>query len=395
MTACIYYLSSFKYQFKKLPANEFNKIFIDTKKKQQPNDPKHVKIKRFFRISSSSESSFSTEISSSSEDSFDSIDNIDTFDTDVDSSDESSTLSSLESSDNSNNGSNNDNTIENGDLILSNNILNINQIYNNFANHVPKWGGYFYYARKKYFITNTCTVDYLLLGIWTISQLKANFVLELPRISITEEVVKIIELIDKNDWNNAKKLLILDILKINPNEKHISLFGTENEFFINFFSKYQNHFIKQQCSPNCYLNNSIYLNDSSSLYFVKIDDIVTLTVLTNENCNLCSRKINATISLQHHTNFLIIESSELNIRVYDLPENLNINGNEYTFLCTPFNENAHFKSIFKLNKKFYLVDDLDQSIIFLTELDQKSIDKEQFNNKYGLISTSTSLYYLK
>lgn len=373
-----------------MPANEFNKIFINLKRNQLPNEPKHVKIKRYLRYSSSSESSSSNETDESNISENGTLDSIDSFDSFDESEEETSqSISSVES----------DSEISNDiEPLISDAITtDENSLFNIFVSHIPKWGGSFFHNRKKFHLSNTCTVDYLLLGLWTISKMKENFLEDIPIIDITDSLKRLIEYIENNDWNNAKKTLIIEIMKLNLNEKHLSFFGTENEFFINYFSAYQSHLIKQQCSTFCYLNNSVYLNDSTSLYFVKINDQVTLTVFTNEKCNICNSNINSSIQLQHRANFLLIESSDTNIKIYELPSRLNINDRIFKFLCTTFNQNNHFKSIFKLNKKFYLVDDLDQTVIFLTELDGKNNNqkKQLFDSKYGIISTSTSLYYLE
>jgi hypothetical protein len=54
-------------------------------------------------------------------------------------------------------------------LDLPNNSKNNNEFINKFKNHIIPWGGEISYKNKKIKVVNTCTIDYHLLSLWTIT----------------------------------------------------------------------------------------------------------------------------------------------------------------------------------------------------------------------------------
>ena len=47
------------------------------------------------------------------------------------------------------------------------------------------------------------------------------------------------------------------------------------------------------------------------------------------------------------------------LTVDDLPDEIYVDGNEFKFLCCTIHSQKHFRSIFYIDKKLYLIDDLD------------------------------------
>ncbi len=71
-------------------------------------------------------------------------------------------------------------------------------------------------------------------------------------------IYEIINQIELKNWNLARELWIREIInydfKITRNS--ISLFGSEEERFVQFMFLYQRHILIQICSINCSKNNS-------------------------------------------------------------------------------------------------------------------------------------------
>ena len=67
-----------------------------------------------------------------------------------------------------------------------------------------------------------------------------------------QELLKIIDLIDINDWDFAKSIWLIEILKIEPktNTKGnslISTFGSETQFFLDALRYYQQYELECNC----------------------------------------------------------------------------------------------------------------------------------------------------
>ncbi|CAF1087509.1 unnamed protein product, partial [Brachionus calyciflorus] len=105
---------------------------------------------------------------------------------------------------------------------------------NNYIKHVPSWGGRFVDSNTltRIRLVNTCTIDYFLLGLWYASKIKTSFKsqLDLSNLEIKINVLVIIDLIEKNQWNKSKSIWITDVLKktINHNRNY-DLFGDKTE----------------------------------------------------------------------------------------------------------------------------------------------------------------------
>ena len=114
---------------------------------------------------------------------------------------------------------------------------------------LPKWGGKIEtkndFTRSNIYenfsIIDTCTIDYFLLAISFSSLLNENIIPMLDASSLINEknplvanISKIIKLVLANEWNLAKTIWILDVIKLKPQRRRFSTFGDEHEFFISF-----------------------------------------------------------------------------------------------------------------------------------------------------------------
>ena len=91
--------------------------------------------------------------------------------------------------------------------------------FREFEDHIPPWSATINYkGRKNVKVTNTCTIDYFLFGMWALSQKIPTFVDSLHKTALT--LKKIIEKIDNLNWNEPRELWINNVMqyKQNPNK---------------------------------------------------------------------------------------------------------------------------------------------------------------------------------
>lgn len=87
-----------------------------------------------------------------------------------------------------------------------------------FIVSIPKWGGFFKDENGHTIaLTNTCTIDYFLLAIWTASRLNDSIPTSDDPFYFTTK--QIIHHIDNHEWNHSKKIFVTDILKLKPQSK--------------------------------------------------------------------------------------------------------------------------------------------------------------------------------
>ena len=192
-------------------------------------------------------------------------------------------------------------------------------------------------------------------------------------------LIKIIELIEKSDWNRAKTVLILLVSQIKlSNHLRFDLFDTEYNAFIRFFVKYQ--VIEFKCD-DC---GSETAENICNIVLNKENECETyLSLNRSELCESC-----LTISNGHFKfkpPFILVEvvhyiEQEKNILRSEIPLCINLDNTHYNFLfATIFNpETEHYRSIFRLNDSFYLIDDLSKTL-------------KKISNNYKLC---TLFYYL-
>lgn len=279
---------------------------------------------------------------------------------------------------------------------------------NNFTLHIPNWGGKIvvvnqdatsrnYFEQYNQFnqlkITNTCTIDYFLLAIWYSSQLSDNCKLFLEKHKKNNKTLEIVEriitLIDQLQWDRAKTIWILEMLKIQPDSESntFSLFGSEYESIIKHFTQFQKvSYICLNCKKSArfpHRDFSFSKNEQN-----RCDHNISM----EKKCNYCVLTINP--KFENPPPFIFFETLNINnlteLNVNDFPLIINIDNLIYKLLCcsihypSPDDEEtqilSHFKAIFRLNDTFFEVDDLDRS---------KKLKTISLNH-----ITSTVFYYL-
>jgi hypothetical protein len=262
--------------------------------------------------------------------------------------------------------------------------------FNEFKSAVPKWGGSINYKNKIVTISDTCTIDYFLFAFWVMFKVNNDLIEGFKSYNNEQyDIIKdIIDKIENHNWNKAKELWIIKIMKykISSSIKNISLFGSEDLMFFSYLSKYQEYQIVQKCQPTCINNNSIYRSSSTYIFFRKENNIPKLFFGYTEKCRFCSESITTDIIFINQTKFLFIQPSEMNIVFSELPREILVDDQRFKLLCATLHTelaDGHFVGMFNFNNDIYIVDDLNQSVEILSR-------KSDYNKN----NVSGTLYYL-
>ena len=263
-----------------------------------------------------------------------------------------------------------------------------NSILNGKNQNFPKWGAVINFNdQKNIFVSDTCTIDNFLYAFWILSHIVPNFLIKIPSFPQTNILKEIIIEIDKNDWNKVRELWITKMMQssVKVVRQRISLFGTESEFFLKYFEDYQKHSLYQRCKNDCSQNGKNLSSDSDKIYFKKFNNIVQLYSGYFRKCTSCKMNIESEIKFHNESNFLFIECCFNKITFDELPKKVEIHEKTFSLLCATLYITGHFFSIFELNGKRFLLDDLKDSLLYL---------EETILNDYYKIGTTTCLYYI-
>jgi hypothetical protein len=117
-----------------------------------------------------------------------------------------------------------------------------------------------------------------LFAFWVASKVNPSFLQQIPLLNNTEAIKSIVAKIDNLEWNDAKELWILNIMKYDEKEKRaISLFGSESNRFLRHIQEYQKHILIQFCSPECNQNGNVIVQENcDKIYLKKIDNKVQI-----------------------------------------------------------------------------------------------------------------------
>ena len=269
------------------PAKHLNALFLNTENKEAPNMPKYVTVNRNSYETSDEESSTDDE-TSTDEDQISTDDEISTEE---------------------------ENSSDNGDYF--NLVI--------FKNNIPKWGFYIEHDNNNIYVDNNCSIDYQLLGFYVLKKIKKDNIIQLNIIiSITCNLFNIIRHIERKEWDQARKIFIFDLLKIDNtliqidrrNNHYLSLFG---DLRIDPFNIYQKFKLIQICSNDCILNGFIYSYDNTNIFFKNDNGIEIVPVESQEitACYSCRSQIRYRIQFINLIKFLFIYSLNNNV-YYDL-----------------------------------------------------------------------------
>lgn len=206
---------------------------------------------------------------------------------------------------------------------------------------------------------NTCTIDYFLFCFWVTSKLNRGTVAALMQSefsNLSTKLISIIQEIEKSDCNNAKRIFLREIAMQPILKNKINCFDSEYTY-IKFLEKLQFYVLVFQCTESCNQNEKSFT--SCSLYFDKQHGETQLN-LFQRSCYVCKRQdLEFFHKFLYTPRWLFIDTMiTSNFSVYDLPKTIAFGQSKYLLLCATFFKSGHFRGIFFINSKFYLVDDL-------------------------------------
>ena len=246
--------------------------------------------------------------------------------------------------------------------------------YRDFSKRIPSWGGninvnvndfnehdyqvFRHFQYKK--ITNTCTIDYPLFGLWYSRKLTENVYSLNVKNELNNQIDKLIRLIDNEEWDRAKTIWILKYMRLSTHEiNEFTVYGGVYDSFIKHLSSLQQHVFLCDCEP-------LIERRITDLSFFLFDGQLSFSFHDNF-CGKCLSEFNSMRYFKTTPLWLFIEIDDTNgpITIKEIPHCLNIAQLEYKFLFTifhEFNEKKpnlnHFRAIFKHDENLYLIDDL-------------------------------------
>jgi len=136
----------------------------------------------------------------------------------------------------------------------------------------------------------------------------------------------------------------------------INTFGSSHEYFLKHLIIFQSYKLTLKC-PKCRVETNRNLK---SLTFTLINGEVKLDLENNEFCSVCDIKLNKSyeFSIENPPWLLIDTEPDSTLRYNSLPSILNVSNRSYQFICCTIHHGIHFRAIFHLNNKDFLVDDL-------------------------------------
>jgi hypothetical protein len=369
----------------KLPGTHLKKILVDMKSNEESNQPRYVRHRRrkskYFQISSSESSVESCNWSSDEETLIQK--------TETESLSKNNVLQDVIN----NRGNSKKNILLAKKKLVSSKEFtdtSVDSVISGFNSHIPTWGATFSNNNKKFRVINTCTIDNFLFAFWVLSKIKINFFDLHPQNEIKEIALKIINQIDIYDWDRARQTWYVDVLKGKFKNQTISLWGELDEFFLDYMYKFQVHALQQKCNSSCKENLKILVKDSSILYLGKKKS--KQVQLIHDSDPKCSQyKQPKTYDANFYLNpiyIYILPNSHFKIN--DLPPLIRLDNRDFALLCAIIHINRnHFVSVFYVNGKKYLVDDMSPNSAKLLEKGKKY----QGNDIYA-VNISSAMFYL-
>jgi hypothetical protein len=266
-----------------------------------------------------------------------------------------------------------------------------------FRSHVPAWGASISFEDgKQVEVTNTCSIDYFLLGLWLLLK---RFQVVIPDVIInngnkTEILKMLVENIEKKNWNNARQFWIIDFLnyRSSSGKQGLSLKGTEYEMYIKPMAPFLQHNIIDKCKIECSNHQTFNVPLARSSFTIrKTNDIVSLYYDSKLHCERCQSKIVRKVFFLQTPSFLLAEAIGT-IYTNELPQTMIVQNIQFRLVFNTLydSDSQHFTAVFHLNGDQYLVDDLSKSVRYLIPL---GISGDRKNDKYQRLPIGTCLYY--
>jgi hypothetical protein len=173
---------------------------------------------------------------------------------------------------------------------------------------------------------------------------------------------QIVTFIENRKWNSAKEIFVNRIIGpgLIVSRNVVSLFGSEKRMFLNHLTEFQSHSLIQLCTEGCIFNNIRVLRAAESdLYLVKnATGLIEVHSLVDGRCESCLTEIRSKIQFDNNPSFLFFETAYRDTYVQELPRQINIDNNDYRFLCATVANPGHFIGLFEINNNLYKVNDL-------------------------------------
>lgn len=261
--------------------------------------------------------------------------------------------------------------------------------------HMPGWGAYIEYRNQIVHLTNTCTIDYLLFSIYVIKIKLAVDIRDIfPNFEHLNVINRIIGAIHGLNWNSARELWVVEVLKLNqtPIRKTLSLFGSERQWFLDYLKENQMFSLIKNCSINCERNGIVFSGeDYYSLFFEKKDNLILLKYYgQNElHCDLCNNQFRYKVEFKNNPSIIFIESIYERIYYNEIPHEVFFEGNTYSLICTTLFKDNHFTAVFYVDGLTYYSNDLGK---IFTYFDHEAELKNNRRKSFVHFQTGTSVY---
>lgn len=177
-------------------------------------------------------------------------------------------------------------------------------------------------------------------------------------------MINIIELIENNDWNNAKKLWILNVLKIYPDQVgYFNLEGDQFDMCDRFLISGQKYTAYINCLCCSYTervsNDKIFFREYTIFSHI-------LITIKNQVCTMCDQVVQVHLDSFMYPPYLVIQNADqAEITLSDLENIFEINGTIYELVFfTFFNQyKRHYYAVVNICNTWFLIDDLNSSVI--------------------------------
>jgi hypothetical protein len=253
-------------------------------------------------------------------------------------------------------------------------------LLNTFYSHLPAWGGIIKSSTdlcnnyNGFLITNTCSFDYILFGLWFSTKLSERVKNVLADNSSLRDFDRqalntVIDFIEQNKWNEAKSIWILEILKMTPNAPHsFSTYNASYNSIGRIISEQQKYIAEAKCE---FCSHEERDKQLMHFYFnTDINNNLIHTFSHGYECPLCEQTMNTRKGRFISTPAWLVfdinyKDHSTNVNCYDVPKLITVNEFTFKLLCCQIHTNeasktsAHFKGIFLIEDIFYMVDDLN------------------------------------
>jgi hypothetical protein len=259
---------------------------------------------------------------------------------------------------------------------------------------IPQWGANIQYRNKKVYVSNTCTIDYFLLALWVLNKKKPNIFDIILDLNVRESIKNIIEAIEKLNWDKAREIWIVNVMKYdkNPIENTISMWGQLHDRFVQFLLNEQTHNLRQFCNQNCISNNQLVVEGEEILMFDNAKEGLQLHSFKSKKCKQCKKKAEFEFEFIHDPKYIFVESAH-STTFEKIPRALKLNTKTFRLLLTTLHKTNHFIGAFLLNDETFIVDDLKINSIKLSDFDSLNMRTRTEIHSYYTMQTGISMYY--